>query len=149
MMLKPDGKNNVDELYRREAGEQSDNHIMEEKERPERGRRWTRGTDRGGKSSHKENEKQQSRRNRQYTNRDAQKPRGRTHDRTDNNIPRYIHNGSMSEDFLQSIIRPIKKKPNATTCEGHRTSLLVHASNVMIRIGLLTSKNRRSNWARS
>ena len=39
------------------------------------------------------------------------------------------------EDFLQSIIIPIKKKPNPTSCEDHRTiSLLTHASKVMIRI---------------
>ena len=43
--------------------------------------------------------------------------------------------GEWPEDFLQSIIIPIKKKPNATACEDHRTiSLLTHASKVMIRI---------------
>src|SRR6218665_3169629 len=43
--------------------------------------------------------------------------------------------GVWPEDFLQSIIIPIKKKPNATACEDHRTiSLITHASKVMIRI---------------
>src|SRR6218665_3309543 len=43
--------------------------------------------------------------------------------------------GVWPEDFLQSIIIPIKKKPNATACEDHRTiSLLTHASKVMIII---------------
>src|SRR6218665_3571266 len=43
--------------------------------------------------------------------------------------------GVWPEDFLQSIIIPIKKKPNATAFEDHRTiSLLTHASKVMIRI---------------
>ena len=43
--------------------------------------------------------------------------------------------GVWPEDFLQSIIIPIKKKPNATACLDHRTiSLLTHASKVMIRI---------------
>jgi len=36
---------------------------------------------------------------------------------------------------LQSIIIPIKKKPNAAACEDHRTfSHLTHASKFMIRI---------------
>src|SRR6218665_2461516 len=49
--------------------------------------------------------------------------------RTNKDMSRYIHN------FLQSIIIPIKKKPNATACEDHRTiSLLTHVSKVMIRI---------------
>ena len=43
--------------------------------------------------------------------------------------------GVWPEDFLQSIIIPIKKKPNATACEDHRIiSLLTHASKIMIRI---------------
>ena len=43
--------------------------------------------------------------------------------------------GVWPEDFLQSIIIPIKKKPNDTACEDHRTiNLLTHASKVMIRI---------------
>ena len=43
--------------------------------------------------------------------------------------------GIWPEDFLQAIIIPIKKKPNTTSCEEHRTiSLLTHASKIMVRI---------------
>src|SRR6218665_3017640 len=34
--------------------------------------------------------------------------------------------GVWPEDFLQSIVIPIKKKPNATACEDHRTRALRH-----------------------
>ena len=43
--------------------------------------------------------------------------------------------GVWPEDFLQTIMVPIKKKPNATTCEDHRTiSLLTHASKIVLRV---------------
>src|ERR1043165_833317 len=43
--------------------------------------------------------------------------------------------GVWPEDFLQTIVIPIKKKHNAVTCEDHRTiSLLTHASKIMIKI---------------
>src|SRR6218665_2472376 len=89
-----------------------------------------------GKSSNKRTEKQQSFRDRQYTSREAQKLRGRCHMTELTRICQDIYTmGVWPEDFLQSIIIPIKKKPNATACEDHRTiSLLTHASKVMIRI---------------
>jgi hypothetical protein len=43
--------------------------------------------------------------------------------------------GIWPEDYLQSIMVPIQKKPNATRCEDHRTiSLITHASKILIRI---------------
>jgi Reverse transcriptase (RNA-dependent DNA polymerase)/Endonuclease/Exonuclease/phosphatase family len=43
--------------------------------------------------------------------------------------------GKWPEDFLQSIVIPIQKKPNATKCEEYRTiSLLTHASKILLRI---------------
>ena len=43
--------------------------------------------------------------------------------------------GEWPEDFLQTIMIPLKKKPNATGCEDHRTiSLLTHAAKIMLRI---------------
>ena len=43
--------------------------------------------------------------------------------------------GIWPEDFLQTIMIPLKKKANATVCEEYRTiSLLTHASKIMIRI---------------
>ena len=43
--------------------------------------------------------------------------------------------GIWPEDYLHSIMVPIKKKPNATRCEDHRTiSLITHASKILIRI---------------
>jgi len=43
--------------------------------------------------------------------------------------------GVWPEDFLQSILIPLKKKPNALKCEDHRTiSLITHASKIVIRI---------------
>src|SRR3984885_14147392 len=43
--------------------------------------------------------------------------------------------GIWPEDYLQSIMVPIKKKPNASKCEDHRTiSLITHAAKIMIRI---------------
>src|SRR5678815_155228 len=62
----------------------------------ERGGYWPRGAGRGGKSSHKGTEKQQSRGNRQHTSRDAQKSGGWSHERTNKDMPRYIYNGRMA-----------------------------------------------------
>jgi len=43
--------------------------------------------------------------------------------------------GIWPEDFLETIMIPIKKKPNATKCEEHRTiSLLTHASKVLLKV---------------
>lgn len=43
--------------------------------------------------------------------------------------------GKWPEDFLQTIMIPIKKKNNATTCKDYRTiSLLPHAAKVMLKI---------------
>ena len=43
--------------------------------------------------------------------------------------------GAWPEDFLQSTIVPLQKKPNAQRCEDHRTiSLIAHASKIMLRI---------------
>ena len=40
-----------------------------------------------------------------------------------------IKDGVWPEDFMRSILVPLKKKPNATCCEDHRTiSLISHAS---------------------
>ena|SRR6218665_379335 len=43
--------------------------------------------------------------------------------------------GVWTKDFLQTITVPLKKKPNAMTCEDHRTiSLLEHASKIVLRV---------------
>ena len=43
--------------------------------------------------------------------------------------------GIWPEDFLQSIMIPMKKKQNATKCEDYRTiSLLTHASKILLKI---------------
>jgi retron-type reverse transcriptase len=43
--------------------------------------------------------------------------------------------GRWPEDFLQSIMIPMKKKKNATKCEDYRTiSLLTHASKILLKI---------------
>ena len=43
--------------------------------------------------------------------------------------------GKWPEDFLQTIMIPIKKKNNATACKDHRTiSLLPHAAKIMLKI---------------
>lgn len=72
------------------------NYIMEEEKTPEREENI--GPDvlsEDVRAAKKEMKKKQIRRNCQYTSRDAQNPRGRSHNRTDNNTPRYmyVHNG--------------------------------------------------------
>src|SRR6218665_3971228 len=43
--------------------------------------------------------------------------------------------GVWSEDFLQTVMVLLKKKPNAMTCEDHRTiSLLTYASKIVLRV---------------
>lgn len=43
--------------------------------------------------------------------------------------------GEWPEDFLQTIMVPIKKKPNATECGDYRTiSLISHASKIVLKI---------------
>src|SRR6218665_3004132 len=43
--------------------------------------------------------------------------------------------GEWPEDFLQTILIPLKKKANAVRCEEYRTiSLLTHASKVLLRV---------------
>jgi hypothetical protein len=43
--------------------------------------------------------------------------------------------GKWPEDFLQTIMIPIKKKNNATACKDHRTiSLIPHAAKIMLKI---------------
>jgi len=43
--------------------------------------------------------------------------------------------GKWPEDFLQTILIPLKKKANAVRCEEYRTiSLLTHASKVLLRV---------------
>src|SRR6218665_1320293 len=43
--------------------------------------------------------------------------------------------GEWPEDFLQTILIPLKKKANAVRCEEYRTiSLLAHASKVLLRV---------------
>jgi len=43
--------------------------------------------------------------------------------------------GKWPEDFLKTIMIPIKKKNNATTCKDYRTiSLLPHAAKIMLKI---------------
>lgn len=45
------------------------------------------------------------------------------------------------ENFLQSIITPIKKKPNETACEDHETiNFFTHALKVMVRIHALANR---------
>ena len=47
--------------------------------------------------------------------------------------------GVWSEDWLESVLIPIEKKPQTTRCEEHRTiSLMVYASKVIVRV--LTSR---------
>src|SRR6218665_3953895 len=43
--------------------------------------------------------------------------------------------GNWPEDFLQTIMIPIKKKTNAMLCEEYRTiSLLTHASKILLKV---------------
>ena len=43
--------------------------------------------------------------------------------------------GKWPTDFLQTVIIPLEKKPNATECSDFRTiSLLGHAAKVLIRV---------------
>ena len=43
--------------------------------------------------------------------------------------------GIWPEDFLQSVMIPLQKKPNATKCEDYRTiSLISHASKIMVKV---------------
>ena len=43
--------------------------------------------------------------------------------------------GIWPEDFLKTVMIPIKKKPLAVDCSDHRTiSLIAHASKIMLRI---------------
>ena len=43
--------------------------------------------------------------------------------------------GMWPDDFLQTILIPLKKKANAVRCEEYRTiSLLTHASKVLLRV---------------
>src|SRR6218665_3525325 len=43
--------------------------------------------------------------------------------------------GNWPEDFLQTIMIPIKKKTNAMMCEEYRTiSLLTHSSNILLKV---------------
>src|SRR6218665_669811 len=56
--------------------------------------------------------------------------------------------GVWAEDFLQTVMVPLKKKPNAMTSEDHRTiSLLTHASKNMLRVltKRLQSRAKRDN----
>ena len=52
--------------------------------------------------------------------------------------------GVWPEDFLQTVMVPLKKKPNAMTCEDNRTiSLLTHASKVVLRVLTKRIKSRK------
>ena len=43
--------------------------------------------------------------------------------------------GKWPEDFLRTVMVPLKKKLNATECSDHRTiSLVVHASKILLKI---------------
>ena len=43
--------------------------------------------------------------------------------------------GKWPEDFLRTVMIPLKKKPNATECSDRRTiSLVVHASKILLKI---------------
>jgi Reverse transcriptase (RNA-dependent DNA polymerase) len=43
--------------------------------------------------------------------------------------------GKWPEDFLRTVMVPLKKKPNANECSDHRTiSLVVHASKILLNI---------------
>src|SRR6218665_2194556 len=56
--------------------------------------------------------------------------------------------GVWPEDFLQTVMVPLKKKPNAMTCEDHRTiSLLTHALKIVLRVltKRLQSRAERDN----
>src|SRR6218665_752828 len=56
--------------------------------------------------------------------------------------------GVWPEDFLQTVMVPLKKKPNAMTCEVNRTiSLLTHASKIVLRVltKRLQSRAERNN----
>jgi len=58
--------------------------------------------------------------------------------------------GVWPEDFLQTILIPLKKKQHATTCEDHRTiiSLLTHASKILLKIitKRLQAKAEADKW---
>jgi hypothetical protein len=43
--------------------------------------------------------------------------------------------GEWPSDFVETVMVPLKKKPNATECSDHRTiSLIVHASKILLKI---------------
>jgi len=57
--------------------------------------------------------------------------------------------GKCPADFLQTVIIPLKKKPNATKCSDFRTiSLLGHAAKVLIRVltKLIEAKTNAINY---
>ena len=57
--------------------------------------------------------------------------------------------GKWPEDFLRTVMVPLKKKSNATECSDHRTiSLVVHASKILLNIlkKRIESKVATSNY---
>jgi len=52
-----------------------------------------------------------------------------------NACQRIYDTGEWPEDFLESVVVPIEKKPNATDCgDFHKISLLRHPTEVMLKI---------------
>jgi len=50
-------------------------------------------------------------------------------------MPHSIISINWPEDFLQTIMMMLKKKPKAVTCEEYRTmSLLTHASKILLKV---------------